>query len=46
VTSLVALTGLKFVGAIALLFGLVAPTVHLLFELAEASVPPKPGCTW
>jgi hypothetical protein len=35
VASLVALTGWKFVGAIALLIGIIAPTIHLLFEFGD-----------
>jgi hypothetical protein len=34
-TSLVALTGWKAIGAIAALFGVIAPTVHALFEFLE-----------
>ena len=34
-TSLIALTGWKAMGAIAGLFGVIAPTVHALFEVIE-----------
>jgi hypothetical protein len=34
-TSLVALTGWKAIGAISLHFGVTAPTVHALFEFLE-----------
>jgi hypothetical protein len=34
-TSLTALTGWKAIGALSLLFGVTAPTVHAFFEFVE-----------